>query len=443
VYRQLDLGGRLGRDHVDTLLSPSRRRVAIVVVVAQLLMLWSPSWAHRTTVTVTAITGAARTAGVRTTSGLTLSGLDRVWRLRVTDAGWPATTDRTITITFGFEQSTDGGQTWLHAVSAITSPGALGHDGLLPSVGTRRLTPTALTRAFLTTDRASAVGLAFEVERDPVIGRAEGYYIDTGRKNEANATGVGSLNVTLNSTVAGNLLAMGVSAFNNASVVPNSVVTDAGNTWSQSFTRSTSSGTFRLESSVSASVLSAGGNRTITVDPGTSTYDMWINVQEFIGPAATPLSGTPVTNVGTVETTADTTAFTPADAGCLFVAVEGHISDGTITENVAPGDTNWIFSNDQETGAAASPGAMVFYIQTGGPTARRAAWTIPSGAIWTAGVAGFKPAFATGGYILSEISDCINAENSDRLITEDVSAGIGPCAASTTTPERSKMGAGT
>ena len=40
-------------------------------------------------------------------------------------------------------------------------------------------------------------------------------------------------------------------------------------------------------------------------------------------------------------------------------------------------------------------------------------------------------AWAVGGYILTEAGagDCINAENNDRLITEDVSAGVGPCAA--------------
>jgi concanavalin A-like lectin/glucanase superfamily protein len=35
-----------------------------------------------------------------------------------------------------------------------------------------------------------------------------------------------------------------------------------------------------------------------------------------------------------------------------------------------------------------------------------------------------------GGYILTEIADCINAENADRLITEDATAGVGPCAES-------------
>jgi concanavalin A-like lectin/glucanase superfamily protein len=48
-----------------------------------------------------------------------------------------------------------------------------------------------------------------------------------------------------------------------------------------------------------------------------------------------------------------------------------------------------------------------------------------------------------GGYILTEIADCINAENADRLITEDATAGVGPCVTTAAAPPmRTLMGVG-
>ena len=70
---------------------------------------------------------------------------------------------------------------------------------------------------------------------------------------------------------------------------------------------------------------------------------------------------------------------------------------------------------------------------------------------WTEGlifnwgiIAGPLQPASAGGYILTEAGDCINAENADRLITEDVSAGVGPCggAAVVITPQRTLMGVG-
>lgn len=218
-------------------------------------------------------------------------------------------------------------------------------------------------------------------------------YVDTGRKAEASGGSIQSLNITLNSTVAGSLVVVGSSVYQNLSITPNSIVTDGGNTWTQSFSRVQTSGTERQEAALSYSVLTTGGNRTINIDPNVSTdsFDIAGFAHEFSGPAATPASGTSVTNVGTTQTTSDTTSFTPADADCLFVAVDGNSASGTITENVAPGDTNWTLSNKLESGASGEPGSMVFFIQSGGPTARRAAWTIPTGTFWAAGIAGFKP----------------------------------------------------
>jgi hypothetical protein len=122
---------------------------------------------------------------------------------------------------------------------------------------------------------------------------------------------------------------------------------------------------------------------------------MSVYAHEFSGPHDTPASGTPVTATGvTAQTLADTGAFTPADADALYVAIDGHSASGTVTENVAPGDTDWTLSNDHESGVAAEPGSMVFFIRSGSAVARRSAWTIPSSTFWAAILAGFKPAVA-------------------------------------------------
>jgi hypothetical protein len=238
-------------------------------------------------------------------------------------------------------------------------------------------------------------------------------FADTTRKNVAEGTGVGSLNVTLNSTVSGNLVVAGSAVYNGSSSAPNSAITDgSGNSYTQSFTRSASSGTDRLETGLSYSVLTTGGNLTITCDPGASTYDMTVFVHEFSGPHATPTSGTPVTNAGTTETTADTTAFTPADADALYIAVLTGWTWAAITENVAPGSTDWNLSNENES-SPGNAGSMVWFIRSGAAASRRAAWTVTSGFLWTAGIAGFKksadapPAYRTSrvGFLQQLASD--------------------------------------
>lgn len=226
-------------------------------------------------------------------------------------------------------------------------------------------------------------------------------FTDTGRKAEITGGGVASLAITLNNTVAGNLVVVGVSSYNSSSNTASSTANDGANTWTQLFSRVQSSGVERQEAALIYSVLGTGGNRTITVDPGTVSYDMSIYAHEFSGTHATPASGTPVTNAGTTQTTADTTAFTPADPDCLYVAMLGNSATGTITENVSPGDNNWTLSNDHESGSAAEPGSMVFYISSGAAASRRAAWTIPSGTFWAAGIAAFKPAASAASLLAS------------------------------------------
>jgi hypothetical protein len=70
---------------------------------------------------------------------------------------------------------------------------------------------------------------------------------------------------------------------------------------------------------------------------------------------------------------------------------------------------------------------------------------------WTTGGVNWTKAVVTGanfnqfigGYILTEAGDCINGEDGSRLITEDVSAGVGPCVAvAGGPPMRTLMGVG-
>lgn len=46
------------------------------------------------------------------------------------------------------------------------------------------------------------------------------------------------------------------------------------------------------------------------------------------------------------------------------------------------------------------------------------------------------------GYLLAESADCLNAETSDRLITEEATAGVGPCATAAAGAFRTLMGVG-
>ena len=222
-------------------------------------------------------------------------------------------------------------------------------------------------------------------------------WTDTTRKAEAQGGGVTSLNVTLNSTVAGNLVVAGHSSFEGAgNFAAATTYSDGGNTWTESFRTAISGG--KQISGLGYSVLTTGGNRTINFDPGTSSYDMSVYVHEFSGPHATPASGTPVTSTGN-STTASTGAMTPADNDVLLIAVDGHATSGTVTENA--GSEGFTLSNDHESGTSAEPGSMVFKILSGAPGTPSHSWTIPSG-LWAAGIAAFKPAAEAGSFIFQK-----------------------------------------
>lgn len=222
-------------------------------------------------------------------------------------------------------------------------------------------------------------------------------YVSTGRKNYNWGGGVAACTVTLNSTVAGNLLVVGMSSYASDGSAQDIVVTDnvGGNTWTKSYVNQGTGASNVQASGLAYCVLTTGGNTTITVDPGSfaSGYDMSVYVEEFTGPHASPVSGTPAVNAstGTSVTTASTGTMTPADNDVLVVAVMGYAATGATTENQSPGDTGFTLSNEHENGSSAEPGSMVWKIISGAPGTPRAGWTIPS-THFAAGIAAFKPA---------------------------------------------------
>ena len=220
---------------------------------------------------------------------------------------------------------------------------------------------------------------------------------DTTRKAENIGSGVPSINVTINSTVAGNLLVAFGSTYRNGTGTPATTCGDGGNTWSTLKSQVRTNGAEKQEAHIQYSSIASGGNRTVTYSPNAGgNCDMWGSVHEFSGhDSGSPVSGTPVGNSGTSETTADTTGFTPADADCLYVACEGNSATGAVTENASPGDTDWTFDNDHESGATGEPGGSVFFIRSGSAVSRRAAWTITSGTFWAAVIGAFKPSTAS------------------------------------------------
>lgn len=211
-------------------------------------------------------------------------------------------------------------------------------------------------------------------------------FVDSTRKAEVSGGSVVSVDLTLNSTVAGNLVVVGTTATRSGGPASDPTVTDGGNAW----TKETSQWVDPKGIGVSWSILTTGGNRTINCSPnGVNSYDITAYAHEFAGPHASPKSGTNVLADGN-STTADTGAMTPADDDSLVVALESNVSSGTVTENVSPGDTDWTLSNESESATNASVSSMVFIILSGAPVSRRAAWTVPS-SVWVTFIMAFKP----------------------------------------------------
>jgi len=217
-------------------------------------------------------------------------------------------------------------------------------------------------------------------------------FLSTGNKISGAGldSGGAGFSVILTGTTAGNMVVVGCMAARGGGPQPTMTVTDGGNTW-------TNEGVAYLDpqcASISWSILGTGGSRTILVTGnGTNSYEIVIFAHEFSGPHASPSSGTAVTATGTTAAM-DSGSITPSDANALIVVVGGPNSSGAITENQSPGDTDWILSNESELGGG-DMGSMVYHIQTGGPTARRAVWSNTSSA-WAVLGKAFKPSAAGG-----------------------------------------------
>lgn len=212
----------------------------------------------------------------------------------------------------------------------------------------------------------------------------------TGRSATQTGSGGGSLNVTLASTVAGNQIFVGGSYFGFTTVPTACAVSDSTNgAYTQSF--------FNNNSFQGASLHyfanNAGGSLTITVNPTATDdrFDFWIVAAEFSGGDTSSLaSGTPSSSNG-LSTTASTGSTTAADSDALLVAMLGTQTAGTITENAASEGFTLLAEN--ESGASAEPGSLVYKIVSGAPSAASHSWTVASGS-WAAGIAGYKPGSA-------------------------------------------------
>jgi hypothetical protein len=213
-------------------------------------------------------------------------------------------------------------------------------------------------------------------------------YADTARKATAKATTVGSLNVTLNSTIAGNLVICGTSSYDGGGFSQEPVVTDGGNTWTKRFTQT--GVTVSQCASLSYSVLGTGGNRTINSDPGVNTYDIALFVHEFSGPHSTPASGTPVGAGNSGSALASTGSTIPTDNDVLVIAVEACTNPlSSITENA--GSEGFTLSNENENAITGDAGSMVFKIMVGSPGTPSHSWTLGQSTTWECGIAAFKP----------------------------------------------------
>lgn len=216
-------------------------------------------------------------------------------------------------------------------------------------------------------------------------------WVNTTRKNVANSSAVASLNVTLNSTVAGNHIIVGTSAWGNPAGPTSVVVSDAANgAYTSSFYKLQALGLQAVTLHYKEN--GVGGNLTITSNPSGASADandMAIFAHEFSGGAtSSSASGTPSTNEGS-STTASTGSTTPADADCLLIAVTGYDGSGTITGNA--GGEGFTLSN-QVPGGSPQPGDMEFKILTGGSgVGQSESWTFGASGPWAAGISAFKP----------------------------------------------------
>jgi hypothetical protein len=206
----------------------------------------------------------------------------------------------------------------------------------------------------------------------------------TARKNWVSAAGVASLNVTLNSTVAGNLIAVATSGWKSTGPTSMAVSDGTNGAYTSAFFAVNGSPAIALHYLPN----NAGGNLTVTATPGpASSYDMAIAVHEFSGgDTVAPASGTPATNTG-ISAADSTGTMTPSDNDVLLLAALDHDSYTAVTENAA--SEGFTLSNENE-GAPGQPISLVYKIITGAPGTPSHSWSAGTSANWAAGIAAFK-----------------------------------------------------
>lgn len=222
----------------------------------------------------------------------------------------------------------------------------------------------------------------------------------TTRKNTNGVNASASISVTLNSTVAGNLIVVGTTTFAPSGTVATSIaVSDNVN---GSYTQAGFARNGDMGCALHYFVAGAGGNLTITSDPSGASgdsQDLGIFAAEFSGGAASQPSGTPNTNTGS-GTTSSTGTTTPADNDCLLVAIMATdaSSPATITENA--GSEGYTLLNEIES-VPGELGSFVYKILSGGSGAGQSeSWTQPTEA-WAAAIVALKPSVATGAAVVN------------------------------------------
>jgi hypothetical protein len=111
---------------------------------------------------------------------------------------------------------------------------------------------------------------------------------------------------------------------------------------------------------------------------------------------------------------------TPADNDPLVIGATVAEASTTWTENVAPGETDWTLSNDEESAATGAPSSFVYKIVSGAPGTPRSAWTLGTSRVWATNIIAFKP--SAGGP--SAGTDTATAGLTDTMRTVSVSLSI-------------------
>lgn len=211
---------------------------------------------------------------------------------------------------------------------------------------------------------------------------------DTTRKNEASGTAA-PRQFTINSTAAGSLIVVGVSAWRSGANPTISVADNVNGSYGTP--------AFNAVNSFSRAAVfyfpnNAGGNLTITLTSDGADY--WFCGHEFAGAAtASPLSGTPATNTGT-SLAPSSGSFTPSDNDVLLIAVVDFsqvVNAGGWAINQG-GVSGFATSNDNTGSSGSQNGSMVWKVVSGSPGSVSHSWAVTgtSGA-WSAGIAAFKP----------------------------------------------------